>query len=437
MTAPSRRANRAAAQVRRDLELLPAILASPSDWVAVERPPSPTLLDRWAAARVAVPRFLETRWSAETPHLEHRPDLARVEFHPWGWNSRSHAWARTLDLPPPAGLPPWTPERQATHSKAWSSTLAREFVEQQDSPLLCAAGDLPRVCRDLEELERTRRAFVAAGRSLLVVKGVYGVSGRDMTRSLDGSFTDNQRSWARKKLESDGVVLIEPWLDAIADVSVRAELGVDCEIVTQGVGRSLTDGRGQYRGSILTDLETSLRSDPTCSTILTQWDADETKEQIADVLRFVAPRLAERGHQGPIGLDALLYRREAMPRVGFHPLLELNPRFTMGHVAAALTSHVHGDAVGVWLLIRRAEIDQGPWADQMEFLGHLDQRLPLRLADDGRMKSGVLPTSDPMHDGQLFGVMMVGDSLVSLRALLGAAAIPLDSTPVGHAGRLA
>jgi len=107
---------------------------------------------------------------------------------------------------------------------------------------------------------------------------------------------------------------------------------------------------------------------------------------VADVVGEAA---SSRGFRGPAGVDALLVRTGSGLRL--RPLVDLNPRYTMGHVAQALRSHVSTRAYAVLAATTLAEAggDFSSWA-----LGTEPPRFEER---DGtrRLLGGVQHLTDP------------------------------------------
>jgi hypothetical protein len=64
-------------------------------------------------------------------------------------------------------------------------------------------------------------------------------------------------------------------------------------------------------------------------------------EHIEHCAHFVGQALHEAGHLGPAGIDALVYQ-EAEGSYRLKPIVEVNPRYTMGHVALRIARALGG-----------------------------------------------------------------------------------------------
>ena len=107
-------------------------------------------------------------------------------------------------------------------------------------------------------------------------------------------------------LATYGELLLEPWLDRIADYGQCGPEPHQLLVEPNGAFRGIRPARGNA-------------------------PAELTRTYVA-----VVRALAEQGYDGPVGIDAFLHRD------GFHPLCEINARMSFGRVARAL-----GDRLGL------------------------------------------------------------------------------------------
>jgi hypothetical protein len=71
--------------------------------------------------------------------------------------------------------------------------------------------------------------------------------------------------------------------------------------------------------------------------------------------RFVGEALHGLGHRGPAGVDALVYRDTA-GGLRLKPIVEVNPRYTMGHVALRVRRQLASGASGTFRIITPAAV---------------------------------------------------------------------------------
>ena len=125
----------------------------------------------------------------------------------------------------------------------------------------------------------------------------------------------------------------------------------------------------------------------------------------------------EAGYAGPVGIDALVYRRDGRLRI--KPIVEINPRFTMGRVALALSGRMAPGRTGVWLILTEREIRAAGYPGVVEFARRAEQRYPLEtVSESGRISGGVLFTTDPGRVRGFLTLLTAGASLEACRARL-------------------
>ena len=188
----------------------------------------------------------------------------------------------------------------------------------------------------------------AAGEAL-VCKARFGSSGRDALRLMPGRSepTAVQLGWLRRQLATHGGVVVERWWPRVADLG---RLYLPAPAAEGGLRplpphQSLCDARGGFRGVAFgpearAAAEAALAPQDDCAWALR-------------LDRAVQDRWRDAGF-GPdagvgVGVD-LIVRADGPPQTAPWPV-EVNARFTLGHVAAALADRVAPGACGrLWLL---------------------------------------------------------------------------------------
>jgi uncharacterized ferritin-like protein (DUF455 family) len=314
-----------------DLAPLLGFLAGPDDVVVTPRVPSPGFLAELAET-VPVPAF-------------------RTTF-PDGPVRASRPWAATPDAAHRA------PVRCADRQLFMRSALAEWLRERWPTVEgWIAADELPIAAAD-DAVAPSVIALLPHGR--VVAKADFSASGRN-------------RRWfdAPPNVPMPGSWVVERWFDRVADVSVQLTMRGGRASV-DGVGRFLTDARGQYQGAVLGDPTAGLAPE------VSRWLGGRLGEWMAAAVALLEPWLARLGFEGPAGIDAMIVRTPS--GLKFHPIVELNPRMTMGRVALALSRRVSRAAVW-WHLPVAARA----WLDG----------LPSPEWERGRLVAGRWWTTDP------------------------------------------
>ncbi|MCB9697221.1 MAG: DUF455 family protein [Alphaproteobacteria bacterium] len=335
-----------------DLAALPLWSAEREDVVLA---PSPSL--PWLAALaergVPVPAF-----------ADELPERA-TEIVPWSWSPGVPAsQARGDDA-----------RRVELFSKVWSARLARRLIE--GCTVACDPRDLGVVCESLGEVE----AAVADGGSY-VVKAAYSASGRHRVR-VEGGLDDRARTF----VAGAGPVVVERWLDVVAELSAHADVEPD-RVRHLGITR-FGARNGVFRGVVLGPPDSGLPREVVA--FLDGGGAGRAWDELQRVLAAVAEEARDAGHLGPLSIDALVVRGEGGLRL--EALSEVNPRQTMGRLSLSVRRRLAPGARGVWWFapitaLRREGLDP------MGVERVLAEALPASLRD-GRLARGVLATTDP------------------------------------------
>jgi hypothetical protein len=167
---------------------------------------------------------------------------------------------------------------------------------------------------DLDHILSTHNAPAA-----WVVKAPFSASGRSRYIERNGPRLADlkARRTVENLFERHGPLLVEPWLDRVADWGCAALLTADGLRIV-GIHRQQVDVKGQFAGI-----------DPDTSDLPPQ-----DRERLEEVAAGVADALRQAGYVGPFGIDAWHWRRPD-GSVAFHSLGEINARMTFGLVAWA------------------------------------------------------------------------------------------------------
>lgn len=349
-------------QLGRDLETLPMFLAASDDTVQVSRPPRPAFLASLAEAGFALPEFATDttgrRFSAVRP------------------------WA---DL---EGTP------RALFSKAWGAEQLRNLLNLgvfSDEDAIGVA------CHDAGEVEADITRLRSLGHQSIVAKAAFGTAGRGLMRVDTGV----PRRWLARALAS-GPVVVEPWLDRVLDLGIQLSVG-DEVVAVDGTTRNLVDTRGQHRGVALVKGGVGLPE-----ALRRFYLADSTRELLHATGEHIGQALRAAGHRGFAGIDALVYRHGGGFRL--KPVVEVNPRTTMGRVALGLKRRIAPGTCAVWVQLPADGIEATP----VQVRG-----TPAQIVD------GVVHTTDPV-DARFTTALVVAPTLEGLRTRLAGRVVAVD-----------
>ncbi|MGH1341938.1 MAG: DUF455 family protein [Nannocystales bacterium] len=365
-----------------DLETVPMVFAAASDVVLVRRRPRVAFLEQLGEAGFVLPRF-------EMAELERSPwpapsSLGALrELRPWGTSPRASAFGATarVRVSDPDKGAVWNDAVRPLYDKRFTVELAERIAPD-------AAWTEPhlrsRIVESRAELDRARSDFEALGYATRV-KPPFGAAGRGHRvhcgRADDVLFVD-------ALLRRGGGIVVEPEFDVVAQFSIRLLVDATGASVL-GVGRCGSSVAGQFVYAAIGAADVGLSSE------VRRWlrgDGSDPKRlermarQVADVVGEAA---SSRGFRGPAGVDALLVQTPLGLRL--RPLVDLNPRYTMGHVAQALRPHVSTRTYAALTATTLAEAggDFVSWASRTE-APRFEERDGTR-----RLVEGVLHLTDP------------------------------------------
>ncbi|MCA9093650.1 MAG: hypothetical protein KDA68_09205 [Planctomycetaceae bacterium] len=269
--------------------------------------------------------FLDARTMLPTVQ---RPTKTDWKLVPWGWSESAREIALNLglqiDVPNPEIV-------RRVNRRSFRFELEREFeIGPVDSVLIRSEADLRQAIQAYSSGDRW------------VVKAEFGMSGRERIVGRGSVLTEAVGNWLARQLQSGGVLVFEPWLNAIREAGLLYEIPRESSPKFIGVAELLTDSGGTYLGSRFGHSSDALG-----------WE-----EAIEMGLR-VSQRLQEAGYFGPLGIDVMEYDTPDGVRK-IRMLQDLNARLTMGRLALAWRDRITQNECAVWLHLKRRRGDESP-----------------------------------------------------------------------------
>lgn len=396
------------AELEADFQALPMLLCVRDDVVLLRKKPSPGFLRRMQELGFAIPEFVESSADGLAALAERKVNA----FRPWGWSPDS----AELFAPLVAGLPRggegpcWSAAIRSLYAKSWSAARLGEFLAAHEADYFCGTDVVGTACETTDQVLAEIGRLGEEGFDAVVVKAIYGSSGRGQIHCRGGRLRTEQCGRLENILRQQGQVVVEPWLDKVVDLSLHFDVGEEGETTVAGWTRFLTDGRGQYRGSFVGSLTAGLDEEVKRFLYGDGRDARRLPKLGEQLAEWLAEPLCAAGYQGPVGVDAMVYRD--CDRLRLKPIVEVNPRTTMGRVALKLQQAVNSARTALWLVISRRAVTAAGFAGLAECAAVLEAAHPAQLMPDGKQLSGgVLFTTDPAEARSFATVLLVGESL--------------------------
>ena len=181
------------------------------------------------------------------------------------------------------------------------------------------------------DMDGVQDALARYGR--IVLKAPWSGSGRGL-RWVDRTLSDLDKSWTEKTLATQGSVMVEPRMEVVQDFALEYYIG--------GQGREAQPGTHHFQGYSLFSTqngvyrENHLFSDDEILRRLSEYVSVQTilsAKAVAE--RWLESEIVPR-YEGPLGIDMFIYK--SADGYALNPMVEINFRHTMGHVAVALRS---------------------------------------------------------------------------------------------------
>ena len=397
---PSERTRR----VTEDLEHLPMFLALDKDLVRVSRKPRMEWIEHLQAAGFRTPLL-------DAARLPSAPKLGGIQ--PWGWSPDAWNVARPLDerlvdldggnaafckhlLDGPSfaqsGL-------SALFSKAWSTRFLAEWLAMQPPDVRQVLGAATGfVCQTLSDAHARILDSLHRGQRV-AAKAPYGTSGRGVRQIRQASDLESPiGGWIKNILLTQGEIVIESWLDKVNDLSLQIMVHADRIELLEA--RSFVNGpQYEYRGTDLGKKFAGLSPEALrfLHSILEPW---------RELARSLGQRVHDNGYRGPAGIDAMIWRQPD-GELRFKPLVELNPRWTMGRVALELEKRLSSGVSAIWAWLPVREIAAQGYPTVKAFAEALARRYPITLGPRSLLQSGVVFTSDPERVTEVFTALAI------------------------------
>jgi uncharacterized ferritin-like protein (DUF455 family) len=428
------------AQLAHDLANLPQFLARQDDLVLVPRRPSVEFLSGLKQAGFPLPEFVEMERSAE-----HRSALHEVSecasplalsgndqtyavksgrglpqsktlprsmgalvnrklgrLRPWAWGPDSMKLFAPLFASVSAEVRPaaecFNADIAPLYAKTWSAAFLRRFLVASAATKgwLCSTDTVGVAVDTLDAALEAITAIRARGQHKIVVKEALGLAGSNAIRLWEPTLLDSQRSWLMNDLVKGRELVVEPWLERVVDFSVQLEMGAD-GLKLIGYTGLTNDRKGQFQANwAAPDYARKLPAAVTdCFPEIT--NASGTLHRLFEELRTqLEAELRGTTYRGPLGIDAFVYR-DATGSCRLKPVVEINPRYTMGRLTLELMRQTCPGSHGRFRLVNRATLKAEGFADFTAHARSLKERFPLRLEGEPvpRIREGAVCLNDP------------------------------------------
>ena len=449
------------AQLARDLENLPQFLCRQDDIVLVQRKPSVEFLSRIKQAGFPLPEFVELpergrprpqQQPVETTALANfknavditslRPGTGALQslaarklgsLRPWAWGPDSFELLNPI-------FASVTGEKRADgkrfnegiaqlYSKAWSAEflrkllscssrgneaqisnrkISRSLLTSAATSWLCTENEIGVAANSLDQALAVISKIRSRGHHKIVVKAAFGVAGSNALRLFEPEILPKQLRWLENAFAQKRELVVEPWLERAMDFSIQLEMTAN-GLKLCGYTGLLNDARGQFQANfaephhhkrIPAKIISLFREPANTSNRLLEF-YDEIFAALETELRCV-------DFAGPIGIDAFVYRT-ADGAMKLKPVVEINPRHTMGRVLVELMRQTCQNCFGALRLVNAAQLRAAGFENFPGYAQWLGKTFPLQLEGEpvSRIREGALCLNDPAQAQAVLAVFQV------------------------------
>jgi uncharacterized ferritin-like protein (DUF455 family) len=376
-------------QLARDLENLPQFLCRQDDIVIVTKRPSTEFLSGIKQAGFPLPEFVELN-NGRVPETLRERKLGRLRSWAWGPD------AEELFRPLRANVTGEKPAKfdNQLYSKAWSAGFLREVLTSEN--WMCTRDEVGIAVKTPAEAFSAIASIRARGHHRIVVKEALGLAGHNSIRLWEPELLDAQRRWIESALSNGRELVIEPWLERLADFSAQLEMtGAGLKLI--GYCALMNDRKGQYQANwaapnfprrIPADVTAALGESTRVVAAIHDYYSSENFPKLE-------ARLRAANFTGPLGIDAFVYRdANGAPRL--KPIVEINPRYTMGRVTLELMKHTAPGSFGLFHIVNSAALRAAQQENFQSYAASLTKNFPLQLEGEPvpRIREGALCLND-------------------------------------------
>jgi uncharacterized ferritin-like protein (DUF455 family) len=405
------------AQLARDLENLPQFLCRQDDIVLVEQRPSVEFLSGIKQAGFALPEFVTGTEALAGRKLG--------TLRPWAWGPDS------MELFKPLFENVTAEERSAAarfndgisrlYAKSWSAALLGKILSRSkqhaEDNWLCTQEETGVTVKSLGDALEAIGAIRRRGHHKIVVKESLGLAGSNAMRLFEPELRETHRRWMTNAVQNGRELVVEPWLEREADFSIQLEMTAH-GLKLCGFTGLLNDARGQFQGNWA---ESHFHA-RIPSRVIERFGerpgiSRRMLELYAGIFELLEDELRRVNFLGPIGIDAFVYR-DARGATRLKPVVEINPRFTMGRVMVELMKRTCQGSCGLFRLVNRAAIRDEGFEDFAAYASGLGERFPLRLEGEpvAQIREGALCLNDPARAQVCLATFRVSCTLEALSA---------------------
>ena len=411
-------------QLAQDLESLPQFLCRQDDIVLVRQKPSVEFLSGIKQAGFPLPEFVELK---NAGGLQNRK---LGSLRPWAWGPDGFELLKpvfaSVTGEQRTDEKRFNPGLAQLYSKAWSANFLRRVLADKlaigngklEIPSwLCTENEIGTAVNSQGDTLAAISKIRARGHHKVVVKEAFGVAGSNALRLFEPNLLPAQLRWLENAFAHKRELVVEPWLEREADFSVQLEMSAH-GLKLCGYTGLLNDARGQF----VANFAESHHHKRIPAKVISRFReptgiSSRLLDFYGEIFAALETELRRVDFTGPIGIDAFVYR-DATGAVKLKPVVEINPRFTMGRVLVELMRQTCQNCFGSFRLVNAAQLRAVGFENFADYARMLSEKFPLQLEGEPlpHIRSGALCLNDPATAQVCLAVFQVSRSATTLDA---------------------
>lgn len=359
-----------------DLGYLPVWLAEEGDQVLVQGKVDEAFHSSMKNLGFRLPEVINFDEALTDVDWVSRP---RGSLIPWGWSPAVYQIFKPV-MPSfcddflRSPVASWQSSHRNLYSRLSGIDLLDKITDEINLPWLTEKSSLPVVCTTLEAIWLEVGLHVKS-----VVKTPWSSSGRGLLLFPNPDLKKKNEEVLSGMLSQQGFVTVEPWMDKLTDLSFQFYFH---EGIIAYKGRTIfeTDSKGRYVRNFLTD-------SPLIPSEVSRFLENHCQQVVDLLMSKLAQSSYASSYEGWIGVDAMVYKTEN-ELLKFHPVVEVNGRFTMGALALKIRDYLAPGSGGFMTIYYSKSSNFQVFAQKQAV------EKPL-IMQDQKIVSGFLPLTPP------------------------------------------
>lgn len=356
----------------KDLELLPAYLASENDIISIKSSFNADFIKDNIFLNDRSLKFINKN---EIIEYLYKNDITISKLNPWGWSPKVHEYFKDFkefcsnDFKKSIVFY-WNDKLREYFSrlKAFEFLIALYKKNLVDLPI--DKSFIPTQCFSEKDVENKLDKY-----KQIVLKAPWSSSGRGIQVLRKSYLNTSLKQWIKGVLDTQKYIMCEPLLFKKVDFAFQYEIKNN-EVFFLGNSWFLSNENGMYQGNIIGNIKHFYNSK--IINFITQTNLHEIAKLHIETLKNLS---FHKVYQGNLGIDSMIYMNKS-EEFKIQPCVEINLRNNMGQLALKLQDYVHPQAKGTFNIY---------FNKQLYFSDYMILNLKEIIQDSDKIVEGIIP----------------------------------------------